>query len=76
MGASFASFMSTFTGRAIRIAAGLGLMLAGYRIGGVGGLALGGVGAIPAAAGVFNFCLIAPLIRAPFWGREALSSKH
>lgn len=75
MGTSFAKFMATASGRVIRVAAGLALMAAGVSFGGRGGLVLGVLGLVPTAAGVFNFCLISPLIRAPFWGRQALAAK-
>ncbi len=75
MGTSFAKFMAGPAGRALRIAVGLGLMVGGANLGGTTGFALALVGVVPAAAGLFNFCLISPLLRAPFWGRQALAAK-
>ena len=75
MGTSFAKFMATVAGRVIRIVAGLGLLTAGYFLGGNSGALVAAIGAIPLAAGAFNFCVISPLIHAPFWGRKALMSK-
>jgi hypothetical protein len=28
------------------------------------------VGLVPLAAGIFDFCVLAPLMGKPFWGRE------
>lgn len=64
---SFARFMSTATGRAVRAVAGLALILWGLAAG-IPALAV--VGLLPLAAGVFNVCLIAPLLRAPFSGKS------
>ncbi len=67
----FAKFMATATGRLIRM--GLGLAMMGIGLGWVGGVA-GGVIAIvglaPIIAGLFNVCLIAPLVHAPFRGED------
>ncbi len=71
----FAKFMATGAGRTIRVAFGLALIATGYAISGAAGLVLGLVGAVPAAAGIFNFCLISPLLHAPFWGRESLTPR-
>lgn len=64
---SFLSFMSSGAGRLARIVAGSGLIVAGALLGG-GWLALVVVGLVPLAAGVFDFCLFAPLARRPFRG--------
>jgi hypothetical protein len=34
------------------------------------------VGLVPIAAGVFDFCLIAPILHAPFWGRQIRANDH
>lgn len=57
-------FMSTKAGRIARVIAGVGLLVAGAVLGG-GWWALAAVGLVPIAAGVFNFCLLAPLFHAP-----------
>lgn len=68
----FARFMASPPGRIVRIVAGVAMMVVGLRsVGGTGGLILAIAGVVPLAAGLFNFCGIAPLIRAPFWGKEA-----
>jgi Protein of unknown function (DUF2892) len=63
----FARFMSTTTGRLIRIVAGAVLVALGVALGG-SWWALAVVGLVPIAAGVFNVCLLAPLLHAPFSG--------
>ena len=73
---SFARFMASPAGRAIRILAGVLLALVGLLwLGGTGGAILALVGAVPFVAGVFNFCLFAPLFGGPFLGRK-LSAQH
>ena len=70
---SFAKFMATASGRALRIVAGLLLAFVGiYLVGGTGGLVLAAVGAVPFVAGLFNVCLFAPLFGAPFLGRKLI----
>jgi len=34
------------------------------------------VGLVPIAAGVFDFCLIAPILHAPFWGRQIKANNN
>lgn len=68
----FLKFMSSVAGRWTRAIAGLALLAIGF----ITGLAwLGVVGAAVAAAGIFDFCIFAPLFSKPFMGpalREAL----
>ncbi len=61
----FVEFMNTMAGRLIRIVVGFVLVIAGLLIGGTAGWIVGVVGVVPMAAGVFNFCLLAPLFHAP-----------
>lgn len=63
----FARFMSSTAGRLTRIVAGAALVAIGVGLGG-GWWALAVVGLVPIAAGVFNVCLLAPLLHAPFSG--------
>ncbi|AZI44223.1 DUF2892 domain-containing protein [Deinococcus psychrotolerans] len=65
----FAHFMATPTGRLLRAAVGLALIGRGYSLGNAVVMA---VGAVPLLAGSFNVCLIAPLLHAPFLGRDAV----
>ncbi len=61
-------FMGTGTGRAARIAAGAAFVAGGAAAGG-GWWLLSVIGLVPIAAGVFGFCLLAPLFREPLRGR-------
>lgn len=67
---SFARFMASPLGRGIRIVAGAVMIIAGLVMGGGGGIALAVVGLLPLLAGVFNICAIAPLLKAPFRGKD------
>jgi Inner membrane protein YgaP-like, transmembrane domain len=70
---AFARFMSSPLGRALRVVAGLALALVGlWFVGGTGGWALALVGAVPLVAGLFNFCLFAPLFGGPFLGSRLI----
>jgi hypothetical protein len=67
----FARFMSSWTGRIIRIVAGIALILIGLLgIGGTGGTILAIVGLVPLIAGLFNFCVFAPLFGGPFLAKD------
>ena len=69
---AFACFMASATGRLVRIAAGLALIGWGWsRHDTTSGTVLMVVGLVPLLTGVFNVCLIAPIIGAPFSGRAA-----
>ncbi len=68
---SFAKFMATAPGRALRIVLGLALIYWGWLF---GATLLAVAGLVPIAAGAFNCCLIAPLIGAPFRGADALKA--
>jgi len=72
-----ARFMAQMPGRLIRIIAGIvlivvGLFVLGGTNGEAGGIIVAVIGILPILAGVFNFCLIAPILGAPFSGKEAL----
>lgn len=68
----FARFMAGPVGRGVRIVAGLVLIAVGLAVGSTGGTVLAVVGVLPLLAGVLNICVIAPLLKAPFRGRDAL----
>jgi hypothetical protein len=73
----FACFMARPAGRLLRIVAGLALIGWGWTMRGTTtGTVLMVVGIVPILAGVLNFCLIAPLIGAPFSGRGALEEER
>ncbi|MHB1208212.1 MAG: YgaP family membrane protein [Acidimicrobiales bacterium] len=63
----FAQFMSSATGRLVRIVAGIALIVIGLIAGG-GWVVLSVVGLIPLIAGLANVCLIAPLFGEPLKG--------
>lgn len=70
-GMGFARFMSSWFGRLLRIVAGIALVVVGLTVlHGVGGIILAIVGLVVAAAGIFNFCIFAPIFRGPFWARD------
>jgi hypothetical protein len=65
-----ARVMASPSGRLLRVLAGIGLIYWGVSLPSPTGTFLLVAGAVAIAAGVFNFCLIAPLIGAPFWGSK------
>lgn len=72
---SFVGFMRSPAGRALRIVAGLTLIVVGLLlVQGVGGIIMAIVGLVPLAAGIFNFCILGPLFRADLWGRPKASA--
>lgn len=71
-----AKFMAGFVGRAIRVILGLVMIAVGlFAVQGTAGIILAVVGILPVAAGVFNFCAIAPILGVPFMGKAVLESK-
>lgn len=68
----FAKFMSSGTGRILRIVAGLALIAVGvFLMQGVWGIVVAVVGAVPFLAGVFDVCVIGALfLGTPFKGDE------
>jgi hypothetical protein len=73
---SFAKFMSSGTGRVLRIVAGAALIALGlWVVGGIGGILLAVVGAVPLLAGLFDVCVIGALfLGTPFRGDEVRAS--
>jgi hypothetical protein len=70
---ALARFMAGTLGRAIRIIAGVVLIAVGLGVvGETTGIIIAVIGVLPILAGVFNVCIIAPLIGAPFAGKDAL----
>jgi hypothetical protein len=70
---AFARFMSQPAGRIIRAVAGLALIVLGFFVlGGTTGIVVGLIGFVPLAAGLFNFCLVGPLVGGYFSGRNNL----
>jgi hypothetical protein len=72
----FVTFMSSTTGRIVRIVAGAALVawsLLG--LGGTAGIVVAVVGAVPLLAGLFDFCVFAPLFGAPMSGPKVRAAK-
>jgi hypothetical protein len=66
-----ARFMASAAGRLLRIVLGVALICYGLLVmKGTGGWVLAVVGLVPIAAGTLNFCLPAPVLRVPFWGKD------
>lgn len=63
----FAQFMSSSTGRLLRIVAGIALIVIGLIAGG-GWITLSVIGLVPLLAGLVNVCLLAPLFGQPLKG--------
>lgn len=63
----FARFMASAVGRLLRIVAGIALIGLGlWVVGGTWGIILAVVGLVPLVAGIFDFCVFAPLFGGPF----------
>ena len=62
-------FLASTSGRIVRIVAGLALVAWGLLgLGGTTGMIVAVVGAVPLLAGLFDFCIFAPLFGAPLSG--------
>ena len=67
----FVRFMQTPAGRIVRVVGGGALIGAGlYGVGGVPGYVMAVLGVVPLAAGLFDFCVFAPVFRTPFRGAK------
>jgi len=72
----FIAFMASTSGRIVRILAGIALIVWGLLgLGGTGGLVVAVVGAVPLLAGLFDFCVFAPLFGAPLSGPKIRAGK-
>ncbi len=72
----FASFMASPAGRAVRIVAGMALIVWGLAgLSGTTGIVVAIVGLLPLVAGVFDFCVFAPLFGAPMAGPKIRAQK-
>lgn len=64
---ALARFMSSLSGRLLRILAGLALIVLGLvAVHSTGGIILAIVGFVPLVAGIGNFCFFAALFGGPF----------
>jgi len=70
---SFAIWMSRPIGRLVRIVAGVVLIGIGLYVQGPLGVVIAAVGVVPILAGVFNFCVLAPILGCPLSGRRLTS---
>lgn len=75
---AIAKFMASPLGRGVRILAGVLLIAWGLGLFGAvdqtTGIIIAVVGLVPLLAGVFNVCLIAPILGAPFSGSKVINS--
>jgi glutaminase len=72
----FVSFMASTAGRILRAVAGVILLYVGLQMmTGVGGIVVAVVGVVMIAAGVFDFCLFAPLFGNPLSGKKIRAGK-
>ena len=72
----FVKFMASPAGRITRIVVGIVLVALGLLvIHGTGGIIVAVVGLVPLVAGLFDFCVFAPLFGAPMSGPKIRSGK-
>jgi len=73
----FISWMASSAGRITRIIAGLALVLLGlFAVHSLAGsIILVVVGLVPLLAGIFDFCIFAPLFGNPFSGQKIRAGK-
>ena len=72
----FVKFMASTAGRLTRIVAGIALVLWGlFGLGGATGIVVLVIGLIPLLAGLFDFCVFAPLFGAPMSGPQIRAGK-
>ena len=72
----FIKFMVSTAGRIVRILAGAALIAWGLLgLGGATGVVVAVVGAVPLLAGLFDFCIFAPLFCAPLSGAQIRAAK-
>ena len=72
----FVSFMASTLGRIVRVVLGLVLIAWGWLgLGGTVGIIVVVIGLVPLLAGVFDFCVFAPLFGAPMSGSQIRAGK-
>jgi hypothetical protein len=72
----FVSFLASGTGRIVRALAGLALILWGlFGLHGAVGIAVAVIGVVPFVAGIFDFCVFAPLFGMPLSGPRIRAGK-
>jgi hypothetical protein len=71
----FVKFMASPAGRITRVVAGIVLVVLGFFMHSVGGTIVAVVGLVPLVAGLFDFCIFAPLFGAPMSGQKIRAGK-
>ena len=72
----FCTFMASTAGRIIRVVAGVALIAWGLLgLEGTVGIIVAVVGAVPLLAGLFDFCVFAPLFGCPMSGPKIRAGK-
>jgi hypothetical protein len=72
----FISFMASRNGRIVRIVAGVILVAWGWLgLAGATGAIVALIGLVPLVAGIFDFCVFAPLFSAPLSGPKIRAGK-
>ena len=72
----FVSFMASTAGRIVRIILGIALIVWGlWGLSSTTGVIVAVVGLVPLAAGLFDFCVFAPLFGAPLSGPQIRAGK-
>lgn len=71
----FAQFMSSPTGRVLRVVAGVGMIAGGISMDSNGGTVLAAVGAVPLSAGLFDICWLSPIFGGPLKGKDIRAAK-
>jgi hypothetical protein len=70
------AYLASATGRIIRVVAGIALVVWGlFGLGGTTGIIVAVIGAVPLLAGLFDFCVFAPLFGAPLSGPKIRAAK-
>jgi len=65
------AFLASSWGRVIRVVAGIALIAWGiWGLGSTVGIIVAVIGAVPLLAGLFDFCVFAPLFGNPFKGAD------
>lgn len=68
---STARFMASGAGRILRILIGLVLLYVGLTmVHGALGALIAIIALVPIGGGTLNFCVLGPVIGAPFWGKD------
>ncbi len=72
---NFSKFMASWTGRILRIIVGAVLIVLGLSMVSAWGYVIAVIGLIPFLAGLFDWCLIAPLLKMPLSGKAIRAAK-